>query len=488
MDAEKRIALLFIAGLVISNLFVANSTNPLWNTPESLSFWEAIQHHPGNAFTLWLSGWVNLVGADIFWIRASNAVLLLFAGGLFFKITQPLFGTRSLALQGLVLMASLVFPFLLKFSTADWFLMATHGLAWGLLLRYQRQPQWYFALAAQSAMAIASSVYWWGTTLLFASLYLGWIWQFKTTRNQWLLAPWGVLAALPLVLATQSSVFIAPEHLWLAWGRGILKASWVWSILGCLPWLGFLLAGLADQWSRARRKEPLATHHLIWLLAALASGTATIQWALAIIIAKQIDVFTRDQYPFKGVLRAGQILHLLTLMAVIFIVLVQGVSSSSDQIVLGLTFLALVYWIGTMVSIFGTFGNNKRMAIGALVALTMLSTYVYWLWVAPQWDKHSTAYHHVQQLTKTAGATSKSQNIVVLVPELFQQPDMKVYGLLNFQSLTDQVPSGTMNTLLITPIQTDTARWLQQGWIKSPNQVKTNVESRKTIIWMPANR
>lgn len=488
MDAEKRIALLFIAGLVISNLFVGNSTNPLWNTPESLSVWEAIRHQPSNAYTLWLSGWVNLAGADLFWIRAANAAILLLAVGGYYQVTKPLFGARSLAWQGLVLMASLIFPWLLKFSTADWFLVATHAMSWALLLRYQRQPKWHFALMAHGMMALAATVYWLGTALLFTVLFLGWWWRFKNTRRLWALAPWGALAMLPLMLSIQPNLFSPAQQLWLSWGNGMLKMPWVWSIIGFLPWLGFLLAGLADQWSRARKQEPLATHHLIWLTAAFAAGTATMLLPLAVIIAKQIDQFTKEQYPFRGILRAGQILHLLTIMAAIFIVLVQGVSSSSDQIVLGLTFLALVYWIGTMISIFGTFGNNKRMAIGAIVALTMLSTYVYWLWVSPQWDKHSTAYHHYQQLSKTAGATTKSQSLVILVPGLYQQPDMKVYAQLYFQGLSDQQPTNTLNTLLVTPATMDTATWIKQAWRKSPNQVDEMVLARQTIIWIPATQ
>ena len=220
-------------------------------------------------------------GLNEFLLRLPGALILLISCTIFYFLSRRLFGSTALASFYVVLGSSLLVINSSKLAVADSFLFAVQLVSIPLLIRYLKQGKWQWQLGWWSCLIIGSllaplvmliwGVAWWQYLRMLhpnGQRLKEWYWLFLWVAGVSIGWTKGWLDS------TDEAYFLAyTNQSWLSF-LGI-------SMLGILPWLGFLPAALRELFFKLKKKEELALLTSAWLLIGLLSHSLIFQAALA---------------------------------------------------------------------------------------------------------------------------------------------------------------------------------------------------------------
>lgn len=366
---------------LIANLLVMNDFTALWAGAESWLVWSALDGSaPASPHGLLLAWMVE--GGEIphFLIRLPGALVFIFSLAAYWGITRKLFGKEALLGTLLVLSASLLMPNLAKVAAGDIWAMATQWLAFAALVRFLKRPAWlwravfylllFLAVWVQPANALAF--------LMGSGAFLYFF--HPQGRRLMSLNPWlAGLAVFLLVYFTGLGAFGQDGFLiGFRTGRFLL-----WNLIGVLPFLGFVLAGLWETARRLKRREEMAVLNAAGLIFALLGHSLALQGLLAFVAARQLKNYFDPNYPHGPVVKAGAILHLVAAFCVITPLMIGSFFQFG-----GVGFRAMlatggIYWMLSFVAVIGLFGPNRSYLHGGLAMGGLLLTTLFWLQANP---------------------------------------------------------------------------------------------------------
>lgn len=319
----------------------------------------------------------------LFWPRLLSVISLLTTALLWFYWGRGLFGRPTVIYTLLVVIASFFLPVLGKVATPDSWVLLLHTGAWLGYLRWLKRPQGRAGLVALLLAAVAATVAPLSTLLLLALLLL----LPAFSGGQPISRPaytaigtvW-VLSGLCLLLGAffDLPLYWSPNH-----GLRTYSTFLLYNIVGLLPFLGFLLAGLRDMVFKARKGEELSRLLMVGLLAALLAQSPLFALLLALVVAKQLLLCFQPNYPWNNWLRSGQVLHLV----VAFIGAVLALLGSTLQLrgagfraTLG---LAAAYWMFSFIAVIGLFGQRRDYVVGGTILAAALPALFFWVQIYP---------------------------------------------------------------------------------------------------------
>jgi hypothetical protein len=378
---EKRY-LLYIAVLIfaILNILIQNDQISLWEGTESLLAWKAM--HQSTGFTpqeLYIQFALSNE-LDLLLTRFGGLILLLVAGTFFWWAAKPILG-QALVLNSLLLTAaSLLVVNLAKVATGDIWALASQWITFTLLLRYLKQPEikWRILFYLSLLLCIWIQPV---NALIFILGFSAWLYfRHPNGKLLWRLNPWiAGLAGFGMLYAAQITT-LSQDSFLIGWNSGRFL---LWNLLGILPFIGFAGAGIWESFQKARKGEELGNILLGALLLGLASHAMILPIALAIMAGKQLKSYFAQNYPYKSIVRAGAVLHIL-LAACSIIALLMGAYFRFE--IAGFRaglFAGGVYWMWSFIAIIGLYGMNERYVRSGTVFSGIFFTLLFWLQVAP---------------------------------------------------------------------------------------------------------
>lgn len=427
----------WVVGLLIGyNLMVSNDTVSLWSGSEAALVWDQPWATP-------------LI------LRMAVAISLLLGAFLFVRLAGPLLGARTSLLAVLVAGSSLFVPLLSHSGTVDGPVLVLHSLGLMSLLRYVRQPGWRWQLAAISALMISATLAPWSSALLFA-LYPLMLWRLAEWRgairriNPWVMA----LAALGF------SYFVYGGRIAPAAFQVSSYTLWffIGPLLGFLPYLGFLMAGLRDYTSKLKRGDEFSLVLLGWLVAALLAGSPAWSMALAVLVARQLDAYFVPGYPYGNYVKTGALIHLVAAFFLCTGLMMSGLhyfGGAGFRAGLG---MSAAYWSLSFIGVIGLFGFRRMYILGGPMLAGTLLVSLWWTQLFPLIEKERRAnlsvLEHVNQTTISILHAPESgfPAVAVYARERFPEANIQV------KPRTAQVPlSG--NILDTAPRQDTLSGW-----------------------------
>lgn len=372
----------FVAGfLLLANLLVTNDFTTLWAGAESLLAWRSLSGEAGSTPHELLLAWIMGNGpVPHFWLRLPGALVFILALGGYWALARKLFGTELLVVALMVMGASLLMPNLAKVATGDTWAMATQWLAFGALIRFLKQPvlAWravfygllFLAVWIQPANALIF--------LLGSSAFLYFL--HPQGRRLWSLNPWlaGLAFFLLLYYAGAATFIQAGFLVGFRTGRFLL-----WNLIGILPFLGFVLAGLWETARRLGRREEMALLNAAGIIFALAGHSLALQGLLAFVAARQLKNYFDPNYPHRPIVKAGALLHLVAAFCVLTPLMIGGFFQFRGAGFRAMLAAGGIYWMMSFVAVIGLFGPSRRYLYGGAILSGLLLCTLFWLQVNP---------------------------------------------------------------------------------------------------------
>jgi hypothetical protein len=363
-----------------------------WPGAESYALDHALSLERGNSLLSLLYHGLFPIGEGIdtsteaVWLfpRLLSSVSLLLTGFFTYRFGGKLFGKDAMTYGLLCAGASLFLPFFGKVATGDALaLLGQAGFFWTILLagvdteKNRLLPASLFILVAAIA-APASSLLFALATILTGRLVLG-------GNKQWfnLLA----LLGIPLiVLLLQGNQGIRTYWFWgyhpLGYGKWLL-----YSLLGMLPLLGWMLAGFRDLIYKVGKEEQAGRIFAAGLVISFAAQSLVFPLLIAVLAGKQMQLYFREaNYPWRDWVRGGAVVHLIIAFLGAFLALAGiGVAfpGAGFRAALG---MAAAYWIFSLFGVIGLYGERRDFALGGSVLAGMLGMLFFWVQVYPYFE------------------------------------------------------------------------------------------------------
>ncbi len=415
MTTQYRVFTYIAGSLLVANLLVMNDFTALWWGAESWLVWRGLDGSlPGSLYGMVLS-W-TVVGGEIphFLIRLPGALVFILALGAYWSIARKLFGKEVLVSTLLVLSASLLMPNLAKVATGDIWAMATQWLAFAALIRFLKQPArlWravfylllFLAVWVQPANALAF--------LMGSSAFL----YFLHPQGRRLLSlnPWlAGLAVFLLIYLTGLGAFGQGGFLvGFRSGRFLL-----WNLIGILPFLGFVLAGLWETARRLGRREEMAVLNAAGLIFALLGHSLALQGLLAFVAARQLKHYFDPNYPHGPVVKAGAIFHLVGAFCIITPVMIGSFFQFGGVGFRAMLAIGGIYWMLSFIAVIGLFGPNRRYLHGGVIMGGLLLTTLFWLQANPLLQQKLNWPHTLVQSSQENEAARQAGRVFLMYEE-----------------------------------------------------------------------
>lgn len=339
---------------------------------------------------LWVAFFLLLAGANLLILNEANAwlsgaktalpgtLLFFLTCGITWFLGKKFFGKQAMLFMLLVLSGSLLLVNGLKWATGDPMELALLVLTFLGMLGYLKQPLWSWRLLTWAAWTIALAIQ--PLEALLAILPIALVWRFRHPKGRQLdslfLWIWGPVVA---ALAWWWNGWQLPESFFFwSWSSENILAGYGIQFLGMLPWLGFLVAGIVDLFRKGSKGEELSILLGGLLLGALLSNTLLLQWAFALLVAKQLQRIGTPGYPFGNLVKTFTVLPLLAWLLAGISGLVAGyVVMGGSGYRIGVS-LILAYWIPVLFGAIGLFGNRHRLMSLGMAAGALLFSLAFW--------------------------------------------------------------------------------------------------------------
>lgn len=307
-------------------------------------------------------------------------VLLLFAGlGLGYEVGRRFFGKETMLFAILVAASSWLLPNSAKWLSLDTWLWLPQLLTSLGMLGYLKQPDKSWKWLVWLSWPVALLLHPLGSLLGVGALYLVWRSRHPSGKR---------LDQLGLYLI---GPFIAAFSLWLnsderLAGWYLLTTDWTAlaaHLLGILPWLGFVVAGLAETFRNFRKGEELAILTAGLLAGAILANSLWLQWVLALIAAKQVQRFILNGYPYGNVVKTIAVLQLTAYILTGILAMMYGFENWRGSGFRAAMSATLACWAPALFGVFGLFGKNQRMALLGFMFSGLLFSLAFWTQVYP---------------------------------------------------------------------------------------------------------
>jgi hypothetical protein len=320
-------------------------------------------------WTIWLGGFFLLALLPLFFVEnTGTSGLIFFAGlGITFALGRRFFGAEAMFFAVMVLLGTLFLPDTLKWAgegRISWVLLAVAALA---TLGYLKEPRplWRFLVWLSWIPALLIDPIGAFSGLLGLAL----VWRFRHPQGKRLddLYLWIIGPVLALV----------------GWQLALFPRQWEFGeygmqLLALLPWWGFLAAALAHLGSRAFRNEEISILFGGLLLGGLLSGSPFLQWALALLIAKQAQRVFEPGYPFGGLVKTILVLHLIAFVIAGIVGLIYVYYDSGGSGFRRGVGIIMAYWIPAFFGAVGLFGRQRQTLMFSLVLAALALSALFW--------------------------------------------------------------------------------------------------------------
>jgi hypothetical protein len=421
-----------IALFALLQVFLQQSNTLLWSGAESAMAWVALNDSSNLRLPEYYYQWLwTATGGDVSAFRFPSTVLLFLGLAAFILLSRALFGFRTALLSAMVAVSTLSLPFLGKVATLDSLLLALHGTGWLTLLQCAKQPRLTPALIFYSLLLIAGIIHPW-STLVFFALGTAVLW---TDRKRYpglkLLKPWWGLLLLPAIAwLTKANTFQQP---WLFLGSDY-SLYLLFLFAGFLPFIGFVLAGFRDYLGKIRKGDEFSRILMGWLGAALLCASPAAFWLLALLVARQMDAFFKNDYPYRNWVKTGAILHLVFSFFAAMAILIYGIYEFGAAGFRATVGAVGIYWSMSFLGIIGIFGARKQLTIGAPILAGSLFMLIAWLLAWPLLETGRK-----ENLSVLEGLDEKVETVIVSYKDSRNFPNLSVYGKMKYPEKTWKV-------------------------------------------------
>lgn len=338
------------------------------------------------ALALLLAAANGLVAIDFNTTLAFHPFLLRLPGLLFFAagmgitywLGRKFFGAGAVMLALMIMASSPLLSNSFKWATGDawiWFLLIATSLG---MLGFLKQPRWYWRLLVWGSWTAALAIQ--PLEALAGVMAIAVIWRFRHPKGKnldglylWFIGP----AVTAAVWWWRGSGLTGMDFLW-SWTSGHVPGGYGLQILGVFPWVGFLAAGAVDLVRNRSKGEELTVLLSGLAIGALLSNTLFLQWAFALLAAKQLQRFFEPGYPNGNIVKTLTVLQLVAWLLLGIGGLVYGYSQTGAQGFRAGMSLIMAFWIPGFFGVVGLFGKHHRLMTLGLAFGALLLTLAFW--------------------------------------------------------------------------------------------------------------
>ena len=409
MQPKFRYFVWFVAALLLTNILVLGDLLTIWSPAETKMFLHLQNPWSWRFHEVLLGGLFQITGFEPLVIRFGSVAAFLLALGGIFSLGRRLFSDRTLMLSLLVLASNLLMPNLAKVATGDLWLFAFLSVGSLSMILYLKKPsaQWRNLSWLTTGLAIwtdpLSGILWSQT------LWIGLYFLHPEGKRLSKLFLWAFIPLIGL-----QYVFGWGETFVIRWnGRDFL-----YQLLAILPWIGLLAGGFSDLVFKIRKKEELSILLLCLLVAGIVSGTVMMQFAFALIIAKQLDLYMLRNYPHRNIVKTIAILHLIAVFLAAFLGMMWGFGVLGGTGFRAGMAMGGFYWIASFVAVIGLYSPNHRMIMTGMTLAGLLFTTMTWLQLGPIVEGYRSLPKRALQL---AGAGPENELIIQVEDEALRE-------------------------------------------------------------------
>jgi len=383
MSARFRIFAFAVGVLFLINLLFWNGAASLWSGGEAALWWKS--HQAGNEAGLpgWWVSKLNLTAGDLAHARWFSGGLLIVGLLLFNWIGQKIFKQERVILSLLVMASSILLPNFGKLASADIYLFLAHFGGYLSLVLYLKQPNrtWQGLIYIFLLFGLVVHPL---STLLFWIVLVTWLWRKHPAGDKIAsLYLWALGPTLGLILLLLGFLPLNPPGFVFSVNQFPILKFFLYSLVGMAPFLGYLFGGLRDNAMLLKKGEEQAVVHTGGLLAGLLAFSLSWQAFLALLVAKQMEVYFKDNYPFRDWVKTGSLVHLVLVFAFAFALLYNGfIYFEGDGYRAGVAMTGS-YWALSFVGVIGLYGIRRPLAVGASLLSGLIGMVFFWLQLYP---------------------------------------------------------------------------------------------------------
>lgn len=446
MSARFRIFAVAVGVLFLVNLLFWNSEASLWSGGEAALWWNSHMDTNEAGLPGWWISRLSLNPGDLAQARWISGGLLLLGLLIFNWLGQKIFKQERVILSLLVMTSSLVLPNFGKLASADIYLFLAHFGGFLSLVLYLKQPvrswqvlTYIFLLAGLMIHPISSLIFW---LALVVWLFL----RHPQGKKLSQLYLWAVAPAMGILLIVLGQFHWQPTGFVFSANQFPIGKFLLYSVIGMAPFFGYLLGGLRDNAMMVKKGEEQAVIYSGGLIAGFLAFSLSWQAFLALLVAKQMEVYFKDNYPFRDWVKTGAILHLVLIFAFAFALLYNGfVYFEGDGYRAGIA-VSGSYWALSFVGIVGLYGIRKPLALGASLLSGLIGMSFFWLQLYPLMETQRSL---VQEMPKEVKALRPEATEMVLLPRQKRSfPNAAVYAKQVFSSVVVEKDETSFNRAL----------------------------------------
>ena len=421
-----RLFLWLSGGLLLTNLFAMNGITTIWSGAETELVSKVVQKQFSYALPIWGIGIINsFSGFDPF--------LLRFSGPIFFTLTliccwiwgQKIFGRQTAVFSILLISASFVLPNIAKLAVGDTWLLCAQFIAFLMVILYLKQPVIGWRLGFYLAGVVSILIHPLSSVIFLLTLVSLLYFFHPKGKSLWKLNPWIMVIASSVLFYLlgwrdwRSEGFVL-DYFGLSWGKYLIA-----NLLGVLPWLGFVIAGVIDSLKKRLKGEEFGLIMLTCFFSALLSQSPVLGMILAIWGGKHLGDYFIKNYPYRNIIKTVSILNLVLAFCLASFLMMRGFFEFKGLGFQAGLFFSFAYWVPTFIAIVGLYGPKKRLVISGMVLTGLLASFVFWYQINPLLESR-------RNLPKRLVQTIQEQNLlesspIYFTPVLKAADNLKLY-------------------------------------------------------------
>lgn len=427
-------AFLLICSLIISlSLFLFNDLMTIWSGAEASWLWASLSLEKTSFLPLAAMKILAQTQENFPFIpRVTGAVLFLASVLGFYHIAKPYLGKMVVLLTALVLGAGFLIPVLSKLATLDIWIFSFHFLTFFTMIRYLKQPDviwrglFYLGLSFSILIQPVSAL-----VFLMGSAAFLW-WKHPQGRRLVTLNPW--IAGLLLTVVFHYLGLLHWQNEWLIFSTGGADFGkyMLFNFIGILPFVGFWVGGLRDLVYKLKKGEEMALMLASLILFSILAQSPVLQAGFALMITKQMLLFSDEQYPFKNWVRATTMIHLLFAFVLSVLLMLGGMTEFGGLGFRSGLIFSFMYWAVGLIGIFGLYGTQRTMLIGGPVASGVLSMFIFWMQLYPLVESQRNLPKRLIEKVEVLENAPFFEKIFIAVPKEGRPSNLAVYAKLAF--------------------------------------------------------
>ena len=355
-----------------------------WPGAEAWQVWRALPGTPDTNMLASLLSDLPVEGKN--WLvfrRLPSVLFILLTVVAILALGHRLFRREMLELSLLAAIGSLFLPFYGKIATLDAPILFLHVGSWLSAVRWMkvgRSKTWWLGIFLTGGLLLAPL----STAVVTVGLAAFAEWR----KSEYRLRGIGIAALLAgLVLSHLGPEVVPSSSYWFFSYHETVLGDYsrllLYSLLGCLPFIGFTLAGLRDVAFQARRGEELSQLLALTLLVSWLAQSLLFTVVLLLLTGRQLVNYFKPNYPWRDWVRGGATLHLIFAAIGAILVLLGGFvqfQGAGFRAALG---MVAAYWIFSLAGVIGLYGDKRDWSLGGSLLAGTLAVLFFWTQVYP---------------------------------------------------------------------------------------------------------